>query len=101
MKKEFKESFHCHLRELHGLPNLTPMVDVFFLLLIFFMLSSSFIQISGIKVDLPSSESNSSLGLEKFIVTIARAGDENLIYLNLYDLSHTNKAQDLFALGYL
>ncbi|MEG1979759.1 MAG: biopolymer transporter ExbD [Victivallaceae bacterium] len=80
MKKEFKESFHCRLRELHGLPNLTPMVDVFFLLLIFFMLSSSFIQISGIKVDLPTSENNSSLGLEKFIVTIARAGNENLIY---------------------
>ena len=33
--------------------NLTPMIDVVFLLLLFFMVSTSFIRESSLKVDLP------------------------------------------------
>lgn len=55
-----------------GMPDLTPLVDVLFLLLIFFMLSSSFVQVSGIKVELPRIASVSSMGVEKFIITVDR-----------------------------
>jgi len=37
---------------------LTPMVDVVFLLLIFFMISTTFIETPGISVDLPESSSH-------------------------------------------
>jgi biopolymer transport protein ExbD len=53
-----------------GKPDLTPLVDVLFLLLIFFMLSSSFVQVSGIKVDLPETQAQGTQGIEKFVVTI-------------------------------
>lgn len=38
-------------------PELTPMVDVVFLLLIFFMISTTFVEQPGISVDLPESTS--------------------------------------------
>jgi biopolymer transport protein ExbD len=39
--------------------NITPLIDVVLLLLIFFMISSSFVVQPGIKVDLPESDSGS------------------------------------------
>ena len=71
------------LRPFAGRPDLTSMVDVLFLLLIFFMLSSSFVQVSGIMVDLPSTSAVTKAGLEKFIVTIELAEDDSRGY-NLY-----------------
>lgn len=38
--------------------NITPLIDVVFLLLIFFMVSTSFIKESQIKLDLPQASSN-------------------------------------------
>ncbi len=69
------------LRPFAGRPDLTSMVDVLFLLLIFFMLSSSFVQVSGIMVDLPSTSAVTKAGLEKFIVTIELEGENGY---NLY-----------------
>lgn len=57
-----------------GRPDLAPVLTVFFLLLIFFMLGSSFVQVSGIKVELPETGGGSSLGVEKFVVTIDSQG---------------------------
>lgn len=37
-------------------PDLTPLIDVVFLLLIFFMVASTFDQKSGLKIDLPQSK---------------------------------------------
>lgn len=62
-----------------GRPDLTPLVDVLFLLLIFFMLSSSFVQVSGIKVDLPSTTQSPNQRVVKFVVTI---DDKNNFYFN-------------------
>ena len=36
--------------------NITPLVDVVFLLLIFFMVTTTFAQVSGIKLDLPEAQ---------------------------------------------
>ncbi len=69
------------LRPFVGRADLTPMVDVLFLLLIFFMLSSNFVQVSGVEVDLPRTPATTTVGLEKFIVTVAMSSDgEPLIY---------------------
>ena len=62
------------LKPFAGRADLTPLVDVLFLLLIFFMLTSSFVQVSGVAVDLPRTSSSARAGLEKFIVTVALDG---------------------------
>ncbi|MCG8323525.1 MAG: biopolymer transporter ExbD [Cytophagales bacterium] len=49
--------------------SMSSMTDVIFLLLIFFMLTSSFITPSGLRVNLPSSKS-STIVLQKVTVTI-------------------------------
>ena len=59
------------LKPLSGMPPMVAAIDIFFLTLFFFMLSSSFVQVSGIKVDLPRAETTVEADIEKFIVTIA------------------------------
>jgi len=58
------------LKLISGRPDLTPIVDVLFLLLIFFMLSSSFVQVSGVDVDLPDVSLTSTKGVKKFVITV-------------------------------
>ncbi|MEM7552243.1 MAG: biopolymer transporter ExbD [Bacteroidota bacterium] len=54
--------------------SMSGMTDVIFLLLIFFMLTSSFITPSGLPVNLPSSKS-STIVLQKVSVTITKDGE--------------------------
>jgi len=62
-----------HPRRRPGLElGMTPLIDIVFLLLIFFMLTSSFIVNEGIQVDLPVTESPHSLPGEDSIVIIVR-----------------------------
>ncbi len=58
--------------------NITPLVDMVFLLLIFFMLTSSFIVTPGIKVNLPKAVSAEAVKEENFNVTV---NNDNLIYV--------------------
>lgn len=58
---------------------IAPLIDVVFQLLIFFMLTSSFIYQPGIKVNLPKAVTSEALGEETFILTIT---SENIIYFN-------------------
>ena len=74
--------YRPRLKPLSGLPLLTPLVDIFFLSLIFFMISSSFVQISGIRVELPRVGTSTTAGLEKFIVTLSQSEGEVKIYFN-------------------
>ena len=60
------------LKIFEGRPDLTPMIDVVFLLLIFFMLSSSFVQVSGIPVVLPEAGASSEMSVDKLVVSIDR-----------------------------
>ncbi|HLF18496.1 MAG TPA: biopolymer transporter ExbD [Candidatus Omnitrophota bacterium] len=59
--------------------DIAPMIDVIFLLLIFFMLSSSFTFESGINVKLPKAVTSDVIKEENFIITIT---GEDVIYLN-------------------
>lgn len=55
---------------------LTPMVDVVFLLLIFFMISTTFVETPGIEVNLPESSARQiEKEPEEFKVYVTREGD--------------------------
>ena len=47
--------------------NITSLIDVLFLLLIFFMVTSSFLEQPGMKLELPSAKSAEAARLEKLI----------------------------------
>ena len=59
--------------------DMTPMIDIVFLLIIFFMVSSTFIKNRGIKVSLPKSATSQSQSDNKIIISIKKNGE---IYLN-------------------
>ena len=91
----YSRSFKPTLTHLNGRPDLTPMVDVLFLLLIFFMIGSSFVQVSGVKVNLPETTTTKNLGIEKSVITLARGEDKNLIYFNEKEVSWNELKQRL------
>lgn len=59
--------------------DLIPMIDVVFQLVVFFMVSSTFILTPGISMNLPESTSAEPVFVSKLIVTIV---DKDEIYLN-------------------
>ncbi|MFH2138954.1 MAG: biopolymer transporter ExbD [Candidatus Omnitrophota bacterium] len=59
--------------------NITPLVDMVFLLLIFFMLTSSFIVMPGIRVNLPKAVTSEVIKDKNITVTV---NNKNVIYLN-------------------
>jgi biopolymer transport protein ExbD len=60
-------------------PNLIPMIDVVFQLVVFFMVSTTFIITPGISLVLPSSQTAEPVAMSRLVVTVV-ARDE--IYLN-------------------
>ncbi len=58
--------------------NLSPMIDCVFLLLIFFILTTEFVENTGILVDKP--EAATSTPIEEESVVIAITGDERIFY---------------------
>ena len=62
------------LKPIHGAPDLIPFINVFFLLLIFFMIGSSFVPISGIPVNLPEAAEVSNFSARKYVITLDRNG---------------------------
>lgn len=71
MKNLFSQSFKTKLKIIGDRPDMTPLIGLFFLLLLFFMLGSSFVQVSGLKVELPEVGAPSVIGVEKYVVTVA------------------------------
>jgi len=64
------------MREEVGI-NLTPLIDVVFLLLIFFMVSTTFTRETQLRVDLPEAQGQPSQAMEKSIEILV---DESGIY---------------------
>lgn len=52
-------------RPLRHIPNLTPLIDIVFLLLVFFMLTSHFVQEQSIPIELPQSQSGDEVSDSK------------------------------------
>ncbi|MBL7068703.1 MAG: biopolymer transporter ExbD [Candidatus Omnitrophica bacterium] len=71
--------FRRHIELEKGRLDIAPLIDVVFLLLIFFMLTSSFITQQGIKVNLPGTVSGKSLPREDLLILIT---DKNQVLVN-------------------
>ncbi|RME71200.1 MAG: biopolymer transporter ExbD [Verrucomicrobia bacterium] len=72
-----KETLHQESEESVDI-NLSPMIDVVFILLIFFILTTVFVEETGIDVDKP--EAASSVPLEQDSILIAISADERVYY---------------------
>ena len=72
--------FKRHMELEHGLQqiDIAPLIDMVFQLLIFFMLTSSFIMQPGIKVNLPKAVTSEVIKNENIEIIIS---SENVIYL--------------------
>lgn len=56
-------------------PNLTPLIDIVFLLLVFFMLTSHFVQEQSLNLELPVADSGDAVGEDSQLeVVIAKDG---------------------------
>ncbi len=55
--------------------NITSLIDVLFLLLIFFMVTSSFLEQPGMKLELPSAQSAETAKVEKLVLFIGPGGE--------------------------
>lgn len=72
----FRRSMKVERGEL-GTIDIAPMIDVVFQLLIFFMLTSSFVFQPGIKINLPKAVTSEIVGKQTSVITIT---EENVIY---------------------
>jgi biopolymer transport protein ExbD len=77
--------------------NITSLIDVLFILIIFFTVSSTFLEQPGIELKLPDAESSETHTTEKVIVFVDAQGE---IYINKNKSNVTDLAQtvsDLLA----
>lgn len=63
--------------------NITSLIDVLFLLLIFFMVSSTFLEQPGMELELPSAESANVSKLKSYVVYLYADGE---IHLNEHNI---------------
>lgn len=71
--------------------NLTPMIDVVFLLLLFFMVSTSFIRESSLKVDLPEAAGSALVEQNKAVDIVINSDGQFII--NGITLDNSNRDQ--------
>ncbi len=57
-----------------GQLNLTPLIDVIFLLFIYFMLTSTFIMQPGIRIELPQAATTETIREQEVFVSVSREG---------------------------
>ena len=61
------------LRRSSHVPNITPLIDIVFLLLVFFMLTSHFVQDDALNIQLPETESGKRLDEKQSIEIVITA----------------------------
>jgi len=96
-KRFYQRKYAPRIKPFAGRPDCTPFLDVFFLLLIFMIMSLPFVQLSGIEVKLPTADAGQlRAGLERFIVTISlRPDGSEQIYFNDKPLTMDQLAGEL------
>ncbi|MCK5648892.1 MAG: biopolymer transporter ExbD [Gammaproteobacteria bacterium] len=66
-------------RRTSQVPNLTPLIDIVFLLLIFFMLTSHFVRDEVLNIDLPEADSGEALDQpEQLEIIVTEAGEYSI-----------------------
>ncbi len=81
-----KRRYRSKLSVYCGRPDLTRLIDVLFLCLIFFIISTSFVKLKGVRVELPQVEQASSTSLERHLISIAGDTKQYKIYYNDQEL---------------
>ncbi len=59
--------------------DMTPMLDIVFIMLIFFIVTTSFVKEAGIEVNRPTASSAQTVKKGNIMVAVEAAGDEGLI----------------------
>jgi biopolymer transport protein ExbD len=54
--------------------NITSLIDVIFMLLLFFMITSTFLEQPGIKLELPSARATAQAEPQEYVLTVDRKG---------------------------
>ncbi len=67
------------------IPNLTPLIDIVFLLLVFFMLTSHFVQEQSIEIDLPVAKSGEAIQEDSELELVINAAGQFLIDSHFID----------------
>ena len=62
--------YRTRLRHHSGWPELTALADILFLSLLFFVIASTSVRVSGIEVKLPEADTLSSAVLERYVVSL-------------------------------
>ena len=66
-------------RRTSQVPNLTPLIDIVFLLLVFFMLTSHFVRDEVLNIDLPEADSGTALDQpDQIEILITEAGEYSI-----------------------
>ena len=65
--------FKRPVRHLTGI-DMTPVIDVVFQLLIFFMITSAYMKTAAINVDLPSAKTSDNLPVKQAVITLYKSG---------------------------
>ena len=76
--------------------NITSLVDVLFLLLIFFIVSSTFLEQPGMKLDLPKTSEKKVIQMEGYTLFITSDGN---LYLNEEQVNSDNLMDKLKAIA--
>lgn len=69
-------------RRTSHVPNLTPLIDIVFLLLVFFMLTSHFVREDSINIELPEAQTGESIKNDKILQVIIKE-DGAFLYENV------------------
>ncbi len=78
--------------------DLTPLIDVVFLLVLFFMLSSTFVVQNSIPVELPQAQGSSLLEARDISVTLTRGnGGEGSIFVDNVELENIDQLGPVLA----
>lgn len=69
--------YRPRIRPRHGWPEVTALLDIMFLALLFFVLSSNAAKVSGISVDLPRTSAGRVMQLERFVISLVPNAEGN------------------------
>ena len=72
--------------------DMTPMIDIVFQLILFFLVSTTFATLPGIKLNLPQSHTAESTSLMGITIT---AGESGALYFNDKEVSMTGLGEEL------
>lgn len=74
--------------------DMTPMIDIVFQLILFFLVSTTFAILPGIKLNLPASKTAEGIGVEGITIT---ADDNGVLFFNDKEVSMKTLGDELLA----